>query len=268
MKVNKHDCYELRNFMDGDEERIVELFNDVYGRFSGYVPRTVEYWRWCCLKRPDVKKDGIFVVFDKEAGDLVGYAVVGLSGNIWELCVRSGCEDAALILLDRAVSYLTDMGVSAVNVNAPKGDETLNEACRKMGFARVDVHKLFVGVLSFRKLISILVQDKADALTKKFNERICITVENPSLWIEKAVSIKVDNERVDVFEGVIKSPTVFVKTDAKTLLSVLVGALSPKQAFLSFRVRVKPFWKTPMMERFFRSLRMNMSWFWPLGDFG
>ncbi|MGQ9539358.1 MAG: SCP2 sterol-binding domain-containing protein, partial [Candidatus Bathycorpusculaceae bacterium] len=229
---------------------------------------TVEYWRWCCLKRPDVKRDGIFLVFDRENGNLAGYAVVGLSGNIWELCVRPNCEDAALTLLDRAVSYLMDMGVSAVNVNVPKGDETINEACKKMDFAKVDVHKLFVGVLSIRKLISILAQDKEDALTKKFNERICITVENPSPWIEKAVSIKVGDGGIDVFEGVIESPTVSVKTDARTLLAVLFGALSPQKAFLSLRIRVKPFWKALVAERFLYVLRMDVAWFWPLGDFG
>lgn len=260
--------YELRNFVDGDEEKIVELFNDVYGRFSGYVPRTVEYWRWCCLKRPDVKKDGVFLVFDGRTGNLVGYAVVGLSGSIWELCVRPNCGDAALILLDRAVSYLADRGVSAVNVNVPRGDETLNEACGKMGFAKVDVHKLFVGVLSFRKLIFILARDKADVLIKNFNGKICIMVENSPSWVEKVVSIRVDNGGIDVFEGAIGSATVFVKTDARTLLSVLVGALSFKRAFLGFRIRVKPFWKALVVERFLRSLRMNASWFWPLGDFG
>jgi hypothetical protein len=260
--------YELRNFMDGDEKRIIELFNDVYGRFSGYVPRTVEYWRWCCLKRPDVKRDGIFLVFDRENGDLVGYAVVGLSGNIWELCVRPNWEDAALTLLDRAVSYLEGAGVSAVNVNVPKDDETLNEVCRKLGFARVDVHKLFVGVLSFRKLISIFARNKADVLTKNFKEKICIAIEDSPLWIEKAISISVDDGEINILEGVMESPTVFVKTDARTLLSVLVGVLSPQKALLTFRIRVKPFWKALVAERFLCSLQMNASWFWPLGDFG
>ena len=63
--------YVIRNFVEGDEERIVKLFNEAYGNFSGYVPRTVEYWRWCCLKRPDVRKDGIFLLFNK-----VGFQMV------------------------------------------------------------------------------------------------------------------------------------------------------------------------------------------------
>ncbi|MEM3378404.1 MAG: hypothetical protein QW674_05605 [Candidatus Bathyarchaeia archaeon] len=260
--------YELRNFADGDETKIVELFNDANGRLSGYVPRTVEYWRWCCLKRPDVKKDGIFLIFDKTTGNLEGYVVAGLSGNIWEFCIRSTCEDTALILLDKAIGYLADMGVSAVNVCVPKDDPVLNGVCRKLGFAQVDIHKLFVGVLSFRKLISIVIQYKAAVLTKKFNEKICITLENPPSWVERAISISVDDKGVNVSEGVIEFPTVSIKVDAKTLFSILVGVQSPRQALLKFNMHVKPLWKALVAERFLRSLRMNFSWFWPLGDFG
>jgi putative sterol carrier protein len=262
------DNYVIRNFVEGDEERIVELFNESYGRFSGYVPRTVEYWRWCCLKRPDVRKDGIFLLFNKEAGDLEGYVVVGLSGNIWELCIKPNREDAALILLEKAVNYLEERGVSAVNVNVPEGDRALNEACREMGFARVDVHKLFLGVLSFRKLILMLASEREKTLSKNLKEKICLRIEDAPFWIEKALSVSVDGERIEVSESLIESPTILVKTDVKTLLAILIGVVSPWRAFLSLRIRIKPFWKIHVFNSFLGSLRMNDSWFWPLGDFG
>ena len=260
--------YVIRNFVEGDEERIVKLFNEAYGRLSGYVPRTVEYWRWCCLKRPDVRRDGIFLLFNKETGDLEGYAVVGLSGNIWELCTKPNREDAALILLEKAINYLEEIGVPAVNVNVPKGDRALNEACRKMGFARVDVHKLFLGVLSFKKLISMLASDKEKVLSKIFKERICLEIEDTPFWVEKTISVSIDGERIEVSEGSTDSPSILVKTDVKTLLAILTGVLSPWRAFLSLKLRVKPFWKIPVLNRFLCLLRMNDSWFWPLGDFG
>jgi|Deesub1362B_J571_1020462.scaffolds.fasta_scaffold06110_3 putative sterol carrier protein len=259
--------YIIRNFVEGDEEKIIELFNETFKRFTGYVPRTVEYWRWCYLRRPDVRKDGIFLIFSKETGDLEGYAAVGLSGNIWELCAKPNCEDVALILLEKAVNYLEKMGVSAVNVNVPEGDKTLNKACRKMGFARVDVHKLFLGVLSFRKLISMLASDKKN-LSKNFKEKICLKIKDAPFWIEKAISVSIDGERIEVTEGLTDSPTILVKTDVKTLLAILIGVLSLWRALLSLKVRVKPFWKIPVLNRFLSSLRMNPSWFWPLGDFG
>jgi hypothetical protein len=261
------DRYTLRNFKDGDEEKVVELFNYVYGDFSGYVPRTVEYWRWCCLERPDVRREGIFLLFDKESGDLEGYAVAGLSGNIWEFCCKPNL-DAALILLEKAVSYLEGVGLSAVNVNVPEGNEVLNEACRKAGFAKVDVHKMFVGVLSFSKLLSILIEEGRTFLCNKFNEKICVIIQDAPFWIEKNLSVSINRNGIDVFEGSVESPTVLVKTNVKTLSSVLFGIIRPTRAVLGFKMRVKPFWKIPSVIRFLDSVRLRDVWFWPLGDFG
>jgi len=258
----------LRNFVDGDEEEIVRLFNEVYGGLGGYVPRTVEYWRWCCLKRPDVRDDGIFLVFDEETGELEGYAVVGLSGNVWEFCSRPDREDVASVLLEKIINYLDEMGVSSVNLNVPGNDEVLNNACIKMGFAKVNVHKMFVGVLSFRRLISTLLKDKAEFLSRRFKERICIRVEDAPFWIEKAIYISVNDGGVKVLEGPMESPTILVKTDVKTLLSVLVGVLSLRRALLSLRIRVKPFWKILAVKSFLSHIRIDCSWYWPLGDFG
>ena len=260
--------YIIRNFTDGDEKRIIELFNEAYEKFSGYVPRTIEYWRWCCLKRPDVKRDGIFLLFNKENEDLEGYVVVGLSGNIWELCTKPNRRDAALILLEKAINYLNEMGVSAVNVNVPKDDKALNEACRKMGFAEVNAQKLFLGILSFKKLISMLAFDKEKILSKNFKEKICLNIENSPFWVERAVSVSIDGKKIEVHEGLVDSPTILVRTDAKTLLAILVGALNPWRAILNLKMRVKPPWKIFVLNRFLCSLRMNDSWFWPLGDFG
>jgi len=260
--------YKLRSFRDGDEKKIVELFNDVYREYGGYVPRTVDYWRWCCLKRPDTRRDGIFLVFDEETGRLEGYVVVGSSGNIWEFCCRPNYEDAALLLLDRAVSYLKEMNVTSINVNVPEADETLNKACKKMGFAKVDRHKMFVSMLSFSKLFFILTQCKKDFLCKKFNEKICIVIKDAPFWIEKAISISINDGEVKVSEHLLKSPTIFVRTDVKTLSSIIFGVQDPWLALLSFKVHIKPFRKISKLINFFHSIRLDSSWFWPLSDFG
>ncbi|MEM2440179.1 MAG: hypothetical protein QW493_03060 [Candidatus Bathyarchaeia archaeon] len=260
--------YIIRNFTEGDEEGIVQLFNESYARFGGHVPRTVEYWRWCCLKRPDVRKEGIFLAFDKETGDLEGYVVAGLSGNLWELCVKPDRKEVALILLEKAVDYLEEMGVSAVNVNVPEDDEALNEACKEMGFARVDVHKLFVGALSFGKLISMLACKVENAPLANLKETICIKIDDAPFWVEKAVSIRVEGGKMEVLEGLIESPTIHVKTDVKTFLAVLMGVLSPRRALLNLKMRIKPFWKIPALNRFLCLLQISDKWFWPLTDFG
>ncbi|MEM3640499.1 MAG: hypothetical protein QXH37_01035 [Candidatus Bathyarchaeia archaeon] len=260
--------YVIRNFTEGDEEGIVRLFNESFARFGGYVPRTVEYWRWCCLKRPDVRKNGILLAFNKETGDLEGYVVAGLSGNIWELCVKPYRKDVALILLEKAVNYLAEMGASAVNVNVPEDDEALNEACKEMGFAKVNVHKLFIGALSFGKLISMLACKVEKVTIANLRERVCIKINDAPFWVEETVSVRVEDAKIEVSEGLIESPTIQVKTNVKTLLAVLVGVLSPRRALLTLKIRVKPFWKILALNRFLCLLQMSDLWFWPLADFG
>ncbi|MDH5482937.1 MAG: SCP2 sterol-binding domain-containing protein [Candidatus Bathyarchaeota archaeon] len=260
--------YEVRNFMKGDEEEIVKFSNATYERFGGYVPRTTEYWRWCCLKRPDVKEDGIFLIFSKETGNLTGYIVVGSSGNIWEFCSKSGTENVAKILLESAVKYLEEIGASSVNVNVPYDDEALNGACKQLGFAKANAHKMFVGVLSFKKLISMLVAVGSMESIRKISEEIIIKVKDAPFWIENAVSFEVHNGEVRVHDGLSFSPTILVQTDLATLTSVLFGTTSPHRAILTRKVKVKPFWKITTMIKLLLSMRVTYSWFWPLGDFG
>ena len=76
--------YTIRTYLPGDETALVLLFNNQNATLAGFVPRTVEYWRWCCLKRPDVDEEGIIIA--KKGDKIVGYCVIGWSGNVWELC--------------------------------------------------------------------------------------------------------------------------------------------------------------------------------------
>lgn len=99
--------YKVRNFEDGDEIEFVRLFERVYADYGGFVLKTPEYWRWCCLERPDVKRDGIFVVVGEDE-KVVGYVVVRRSGNNWELCYDRGFDGEKIVslLLDEATRYL------------------------------------------------------------------------------------------------------------------------------------------------------------------
>jgi hypothetical protein len=123
-----HSCPELgatdfvvwaihRKYEEGDETALASLFNKVYHGYAGFVPRTPEYWRWSCLDRPDVEKEGIMVVVNR--GRIVAYAVVGKSGNIWESCFDDAHDKKALLslVLERAIEYLTRVGSDLITLN-------------------------------------------------------------------------------------------------------------------------------------------------------
>jgi putative sterol carrier protein len=255
----------LRRFRQGDEAELVKLFNAEYAGYGGFVPRTEEYWRWCCLKRPDVDENGIFLVTEGENGPLVGYAVVGSSGSIWEFCAGGDRKHVASILLREAVKYLDELGVSSVNVNVPH-DKVLNEAFAEVGFTEVPAERMFVSTLSLRELFSVLTADAKFA--EQLDEEMFIELDGAPFGVDKTVSVNIHDGKVAVKDDSSESPSVSVRMDFKTLLSVLFAGLNPYHAFFSGKVRVKPFWKTGRFLEFLSSVRVNSSWFFPLSDFG
>ena len=85
-----------REFRYEDIEQIVTLFNNAFHNYVGFVPRTAEYWSWSSYKRPDVAIDGIRVM--TLGKKIVGYIVVGRSGNVWDMCYDSQIAEAETIV--------------------------------------------------------------------------------------------------------------------------------------------------------------------------
>lgn len=260
--------YSVRSFEDGDENEIVRLFDRMCGGYGGSTLKTPEYWRWCCLERLDVERQGLFVVVDGNQ-DVEGYAVVGRSGNVWELCYDSERDGEKIVslLLDEAVRYLERVGATSITFNAPKQDLVLNQVCREVGFAVLPSLKMFLSVLNFRELISLLVNSKKEELIGGFDEAVLVKLKDAPFWINDTVFIRISREGVQVSDET-HSSTIHVETDVITFSSLLFGVLSPFQSLIRLKLRVKPFWKTPTLLRLLSSLRVKAAWFFPLSDYG
>jgi hypothetical protein len=254
----------VRSFRDGDEQAIIELFNNVYGRYGGFVPRTAEYWRWCCLERPDVERDGIFLVFG--CGRLCGYLVAGSSGNIWEFCVADNDREAAGVLLGEAVSYLDRVGVCSVNINVPS-DTAIVEVLREAGFGEVDpVDAMFVTTLNPAALVREMVTPQEKVLVKRFDDEFGIRLRDVPYGVATEFSVKIRNSSVGVVEGFPVEPSIVVELRFVDLLSVLFGGSNAGQLFLTGKMRVRPFWKLRKVLTLLSAIGLKSSWFFPLSD--
>lgn len=257
--------YMVRAFREGDEAGIVGLFNEVYGGYGGFVPRTVEYWRWCCLQRPDVRVDGVFVASD--GGRLCGYAVVGVSGSVWEFCVADGDGKVAEVLLGEVVRYLEGLGASSVNVNVPR-DACVVESLRKAGFGEVPAERMFVSTLNVAGLISALAVPQRVKLEGGFEGVFGFRLRDAPFGVGSEFSVKIRGGDVEVVESFSAEASVVVELGFMDLLSVLFNGASAGHLFLSGKVRVKPFWKFGTVLRFLSAVRLKGSWYFPLADFG
>jgi len=261
--------YEMRIFEEGDEAKIVKLFAKAYSNYGGYVRRTPEYWKWCCLQRPDVERDGILVALEKDSGEIVGYVVAGKSGNLWELTCPPHPDKKKIVslLLGNAVSYLEQKGVASVNFTAPQADSVIKQACKEMGFATSAPPKMFLSILNFQKLISLMANDKADELKEKFSETLVIRIKDAPFWLSDTIRVKISRNEVAVDDNA-RDSTVQVDVDYLTFCSLLFGNLSSFGAFARFRLKVRPLSKTSTLLRLLSVLRIRNCWSFQLSDFG
>ena len=267
MNEKKH-SYAARNFQDSDKDEIMRLFDRTYADYGGYSLRTPEYWQWCCLDRPDVEREGIFVVVDQDRR-IAGYSVIGKSGNIWELCYDRCLEGNKIVslLLDTANQYLKQVGAVSIMVNGLREDEILQKACGKFGFTALPTPQMFISVLDFRRLVSLIMESKKRELANTSKESILVKLRDAPPWIEDQLLIKVGQENVRV-SGSDEAHTIRLETDTSTFGSILLGLTSPLKCLCHLKLRVVPFWKTLTLIKILNLIRLDTEFFFPLSEYG
>jgi hypothetical protein len=258
--------YEIRKYEEGDETELASLFNNVYHDYAGFVPRTPEYWRWSCLDRPDVEKEGIMVVVNR--GKIVAYAVVGKSGNIWESCFDDAHDEKALLslVLERAIKYLTRVGSDLIILNLPSEDSVARETCEKLGLSELPPDVMFLSVLDFKQLLELLCSAKKDKLSG-FDGDFLVRFKDAPSWISPFVMIKFKNGQTEI-KNENKSCEVLIETDTATFTSIMFGVRRPLWALARFKLKIHPPWKLRRVLRLLSFMCLDDPWFFPRSDLG
>lgn len=259
--------YTLRTFREGDEIELIELFNRVHNNFAGFVPRTRRFWLWCCLDRPDVDRESVAIVNDGE--EIVGYAVVGRSGDVWELCYdpRYDAETVASMLLEWAVEFVEEAGGDRVRVNGLLEDDVLRKVCEELGFCEAKPVPQFVSVLDLPNFLAQLLERRGKVLDLEDGVFAFRLRDHPS-WCSDQIVICVKGGEVRVYDESVDDPEIVVDINWSTLLSCILGTKSVWRAVLNSEIRVHPFWKFRKFRKMFSCLHVGRPWFWPLADHG
>lgn len=254
-----------RNFQKGDELSLVNLFNKQFSSLVGFVPRTVEYWTWSCLKRPDVDDEGILVV--KRNEEVLGYIVVGKSGNVWELCYDPQYEGKTIVttLLNWALDYSKRKGCDSLAINAYAQDSLLNEVCRELDFAQSLPDPVFLSVLDLPELICRIL--RAKGLSLNGESVFWFNLHNCPSWCLSSFGIKIGNNRVAVLKDPVDSK-ITIDVDMDALVVLLFGKKNVLKSILTSKVRFSPFWNVLKVNYFLSNLQVKAPWFIPRADMG
>jgi hypothetical protein len=256
----------LRSYSPGDEDSIIELFNIQNMGLGGFVPRTAEYWRWCCLQRPDVAAQGIQVA-EKE-GRLVGYIVVGNRGDVWEFCYdrRFGGETVASCLLEYALNYVRKLGNDSIVLNAYSDDQTVRKVCRRLGFAESPSEPVFLSVLDLPELILAILEAR---IRKEYKgEVFWFHLRNCPPWIADSFGIMLTKNGAVILEKPNHSSQVTLDVEMSSLVAIMLGNKSVFRELLSSRIRLGHFWNVFKAIRFLSLLKVKSKWSMPRADNG
>ena len=258
--------YAARTYVQGDEIELVRLFNTEHANLAGFVPRTVEYWRWSCLKRPDVTEKSVLIV-EKER-NIVGYVVVGKSGNIWELCYDSSNNAKTIVsrLLIWAENYARGVGSNSLVLNGYVKDKLVLEVCRDMDFAESPPEPMFLSVLDLPQLMLGVLQSKNQSL--ETNEVFWFNLKGCPPWCISSFGVRLEKNQVTILEESVPFSGTTIETEMSTVLALMFGTESVLKDLIASKVHFYPFWKISKVRKLFSLLQTKTPWFVPRADIG
>jgi putative sterol carrier protein len=258
--------YASRTFVTGDEAEIVNLFNSTHADLAGFVPRTPDYWKWCCLTRPSVYAEGIVIVTRQD--ETVGYAVVGKTGDIWELGYNPNYNSKAIVkkLLIWATNYAKNVGSDSLVLNEFAKNETVREVCRELDFVETQPEQVFLSVMDLPGLISEILQSKKTMLNTEGTFLFKLT--NCPSWSKDSFVIKTEKTGFSLSNETDGDPEVTVKIDVATFAALIFGDENLRKAILTSKIRVQPFWKIQKCLKLLSLLKIESQWSIPKADIG
>lgn len=270
MGTSKSNGYNLRTYRLGDEAELTSLFSKVYGYFIGFVPRTLEYWKWCIQLRPNLEKEGIAVV--TKVNNIVGYAAIEKLGNILELCYDPSYEGKTIVtmLLNWCVEYVNRHGGNSIILNAPVQDDIARRVCQELGFSEQPftyaVGTLFFRVTDFPQLLRKIVREK-EKVEKGIDETILIKLRKVPFWCDDHVILRVREGRIAVLEEKTEKPTINIDADVSTISLCIFGSHRKLyEEILKRQLKIRPFWKIPGAVKIFSCLQIRSPWYIPRAD--
>jgi hypothetical protein len=159
----------LRPYQPGDERAIVELSNRCLAAYAGWVPRTVDYWRWSILQRPDVGPTDILLL--DSGGQILGYTVLGRDGSVLDFCVDPEQPSRGRrTLIERLIAGLEERArarhCDTLTFSEPSSDRLVDQALRESGYVVDQPHCFSLGVLNPLSLLQQLLLARGAQLPK------------------------------------------------------------------------------------------------------
>ena len=125
---------QVRTYRPGDENLIIELSNRSLAPYAGWVPRTLENWRWSILRRPGIRTTDLLLL--ESGGKLGAYAVLSQDGSVLDFAVdpdqhRKTRRSYIKEMVDALEECARSRDCDTLMFSLPASDHALDEALRE-----------------------------------------------------------------------------------------------------------------------------------------
>jgi len=271
----------IRTYREGDEAELTNLFNEYFKHFI-HTSKTVDFWRWCYLKRPDVSPEGIFIA--ERANRIIGYAVVGIPkggmhlARLYDYCFLEGDKATALELIGHCISFARKNKALGIIFVPCKQDEIALELCRKFGFiSRPNKYYVLAHLINdfkfYEKIFDVLNSQteklpSCRKILEDLNSNLVIRLRpfQKTLNSYRSFTIQIQSGKFNLTSGETETFDAIVECDTTTFVKLLFGTIRLTKALIMRRIRISPLWKLPLVFKIFSRLPVPYPVYIPYGE--
>jgi len=272
----------IKTYKEGDEAELVDLFNERFKHFIGHLPKTVNFWRWCYLERPDVSPEGIFIA--ERANRFVGYAVVGIPkggmhlARLYDYCFLEGDKAAALGLMRHCISFAMKNKALGIIFIPCKQDEIALELSRRLGFiSRPNKYHVLtypINDFKFYEKIFDVLNSQTEKLPscrntlEDLNSNLVIRLKpfKKTHYSYRSFTVQIRSGKFNLRSEETETFDAIVECDTTTFVRLLFGTIRLTKALIMRRIRISPLRKLPLVFKIFSRLSVPYPVYIPYGD--
>lgn len=261
-----------RGFRSGDEERIVSLWGRTLEEYGGFIPRTVERWRWSVLERPGVTEEDIRIL-ESRSGDLLGYGVLDATGTVLEFAVDGHRgEGQRARIADRLVRCLEERAeerdLDRLSLRLPSDDPVLRSVLRDRDYRAEPTESFQLVFVDLAGFLRRLLEHRGDELGEApgTTYRLELRPDSYRFAPHQEIGITLGPPPEVSLEPEGDEAGCVVSCDLPTLAEVVFGRMSVRESLESGAVAVAPEGASKEAMELLRLLSVRAPWYSPPSD--
>ena len=227
----------IRSYLPGDEIKMTQLANEYYSSVIGSGRK----------RAVRMKLESKIIKIVERNGDILGFVEASIASTdkkaeIGGICLKKGdeLEKIGLILLKSLHNDLVSQGFNRLEFwNEHQNKELLRPLLNKLGYCcrsvgGVNMFKIINLPMFLEEITSLLTKQLKNSNYKDWQGKIGIIGD------QHKATVIIENGEIGLAEEILSDANITLSADDATITGVVIGKLSPYEAYLQQEMKIKP----------------------------